>query len=598
MAKYNLGNGNDHFSGTNFDDEIYGNGGADYIHALDGDDFVNGGIGDDSIAGGKGNDWLLGGIGTDTINGEEGNDTIRDQAGNDTYYGGEGNDTLEAGYGNDHLYAGPGDDVLRMVMNSVTLSGGDHAWMYGGTGDDTYMLNDYFLVWADLPSIYENAGEGVDAIGFSSSFWYHRDSYTLPANVENLWINSDTRNELVHGDGVVYGNALDNTIEGADYLDDELHGGAGDDRLVGKGGWDALYGDDGRDTLDFSADSGSAQPDGGNGWGGKGDDLYVVGAGNEVYVHEHADEGFDTVQTERTSAMLGPNLEALTYTGVTSATLLGNDQANWISGSVGDDYLSGDAGNDTLYGNSGADHILGDAGADFIKGGMESDRLEGGAGNDMLYGDDHDDLLYGQADNDLLWGGAGRDSLYGGDQDDRLYGEDGIDWLFGGQGSDQLFGGQGMDYLDGEAGADTLRGGTEADRLLGGDGADVLYGDEGDDELTGGQGADRLYGGAGSDRFKFTGLLDSVTLLGVDQLMDFQRGSDKIDLSGIDADPFNAGDQTFNPVAEFTGHYCEVKMVTGASSTMVYADTDGDLRVDFTLEVMGQTGLAWSDFVF
>ena len=31
MAKFNLGNGNDRFTGTPFDDEIYGNGGADTI---------------------------------------------------------------------------------------------------------------------------------------------------------------------------------------------------------------------------------------------------------------------------------------------------------------------------------------------------------------------------------------------------------------------------------------------------------------------------------------------------------------------------------------------------------------------------------------
>jgi Ca2+-binding RTX toxin-like protein len=63
--------------------------------------------------------------------------------------------------------------------------------------------------------------------------------------------------------------------------DDELHGGRGDDRLFGDAGYDRLFGDAGYDRL-FGGrgdDELLAGPDGGEAWGGRGDDYLAVNGG-------------------------------------------------------------------------------------------------------------------------------------------------------------------------------------------------------------------------------------------------------------------------------------------------------------------------------
>jgi len=83
---------------------------------------------------------------------------------------------------------------------------------------------------------------------------------------------------------------------------------------------------------------------------------------------------------------------------------------------------------------------------------------------------------------------------------------------------------------------------------------------------------------------------------GVDVINDFLVGSDKIDLSGIDANSTISGNQAFEFVEEFTGQAGEVKLVeisqppspdtSGLFYTSVLADIDGDGYQDFTLQVL------------
>lgn len=595
MALYRLGNKNDRLTATEQDDEIYGNGGADYIAAGGGNDFVNGGTGDDAIAGGSGNDWLLGGEGNDTVNGESGNDTLRDQAGNDTYYGGTGNDTLEGGFGHDVLYGQDGNDRLVLVYD--TLWGSDHIRMYGGTGDDVYVVNTLAMAPSDLPTIGENPGEGNDTIELGSNWFYTIDRYQLPLNVENLRLKEISGLNAWYPDSELVGNALSNLISGT-RDDGTIKGGGGHDTLVAGGGWDNLYGEDGNDVLDFTIESGrDGRQSGGNAFGGVGDDVYLIGEKNLVYVNEQAGQGYDTIKSAQSWIQMPANVEELQHLGAKGATMFGNDQANRIVGGNGDDIVDGAGGNDKVYGGFGADQLSGGSGDDLLAGEGDADTLRGGSGNDTLEGGNGDDVLFGDDGADRLYGGSGSDTLQGGADNDQLRGDDGDDWLYGGSGNDALNGSQGQDDLYGEAGNDQLRGGTENDRLFGGEGADVLYGDNGNDVLVGGWGPDQLYGGLGGDTFRFEGILDSGSLLGVDRVMDFAHGQDRIDLSAIDADPFNAGDQAFQPVAAFTGHLREIRLEHTGSSTMVYADTDGDLRVDFTLEIVGTTSVDWGDFV-
>lgn len=107
------------------------------------------------------------------------------------------------------------------------------------------------------------------------------------------------------------------------------------------------------------------------------------------------------------------------------------------------------------------------------------------------------------------------------------------DQFYGGVGTDSFNGGRGNDWLDG------------------GDGDDWLNAGFGDDVLVGGAGKDRLNDLAGNDCFVFNALtdtgLDSTTW---DVISGFGRGSDKIDLSALDADTATPEDEAFTGFIE------------------------------------------------
>lgn len=124
-------------------------------------------------------------------------------------------------------------------------------------------------------------------------------------------------------------------------------------------------------------------------------------------------------------------------------------------------------------------------------------------------------IIAGTGRKDVLVGTRGNDVLRGGGGDDILGGD---------KGNDKLYGDQGKDYLSGAFGKDLLDGGAGNDKLYGDDGNDKLFGRAGDDILMGGRGNDMLTGGGGRDTFQM------VIQGGVDKLMDFASGSDKIQL--------------------------------------------------------------------
>jgi len=93
---------------------------------------------------------------------------------------------------------------------------------------------------------------------------------------------------------------------------------------------------------------------------------------------------------------------------------------------------------------------------------------------------------------------------------------------------EDAIGGTGNDVIIGNATANTLTGGSGNDDLRGVAGNDTLIGGSGNDRLNGGVGTDSLTGGTGQDVFLFTEKSDT------DTIVDFQHGSDKIDLSSFD----------------------------------------------------------------
>jgi serralysin len=113
-------------------------------------------------------------------------------------------------------------------------------------------------------------------------------------------------------------------------------------------------------------------------------------------------------------------------------------------------------------------------------------------------------------------------------------------------------------------------------------------GGDGDDVLIGGLGGDRLIGGAGADRYVFETLGDSRNA-GPD-LITHLDAQDVIDISAIDADTGQAGDQAFTLVGQFDGHAGQATLSfdADARATALMLDVDGDGHADFTLEIQGR----------
>ncbi len=110
----------------------------------------------------------------------------------------------------------------------------------------------------------------------------------------------------------------------------------------------------------------------------------------------------------------------------------------------------------------------------FIQGNDNANLLTGTAGDDVIDGLGGDDLARGRKGDDTLSGGEGNDTLRGSRGEDAMFGDGGDDEMIGGRGDDTMLGGSGADDIRGGRGDDELRGGAGADTLKGGGGEDVF----------------------------------------------------------------------------------------------------------------------------
>ncbi|MHC2016226.1 calcium-binding protein [Methylobacterium sp. CM6247] len=610
----------------------------------DGDDTLRGGNGADTLDGGAGNDTMIGGAGDDTYivdssgdtvveDADEGEDTVRssvtytlpdnvenlvlrgtgdiDGTGNaldNSITGNDGDNRLDGGAGNDRLTGRGGDDVL--------VGGTGDDIMRGGAGDDVYVVD------STGDQVIEAADEGNDTVRSSVT-------YSLGANVENVVLLGSDAIDATGNDGAnsLTGNSGDNRLDG----------GAGNDTLSGRGGDDTLFGGTGADTMR----------------GGTGNDTYVVDdAGDQVI--ELAREGNDTVRSS-IDYTLGANVERLVLTGAGDIDGTGNTLSNAIFGTDGDNTLRGGAGNDTLLGKGGNDILDGGTGNDALYGGLGDDTYFVDRVGDKvveLPGEGHDTVRsstsYSLSANveDLVLTGNRGFSGTGNDLDNHITGNDGSNRLSGGAGDDVLTGNGGNDTLLGGTGADTMRGGSGNDTYLidnagdqaieqpgegfdtirstvshtmeaniekmvfngaadltanGNAGNNQIYGNAGANQIYGGDGRDLLYGRDGADTFVFKDVTDSdVAVAGRDIIKDFDfAAGDRIDLSAIDANFGQGGDQGFDFIGTdtFSGQAGELRMKFGGGNTLVQGDTNGDGASDFDFILQGHHVLDNGSFV-
>lgn len=312
-----------------------------------------------------------------------------------------------------------------------------------------------------------------------------------------------------------------------------------------------------------------------------GNDTYIM-RGATFEIIETTGGGTDVVISDQ-SVTLDANVENLTLRGSADIAGTGNAQANVLRGNAGDNRMSGLDGNDSVL---------------------------GGSGSDLLAGNIGDDTLQGDAGQDTLRGGSGSDTLNGGEGDDVLVGGAGVDTVFFGLSVGSVTVDLGLGLASGDlTGDDTLTGienviGTSgADRIIGSAGANVLRGGSGNDAIEGGLGSDRLLGEGGNDVFIYRAFAESTTDArnSVDRIIGFTPGSDRIDLSAIDADPGAAGDQAFTFFAgvrpEAGTAYVFVNLDVATATTIVTVRDTADLNIDMRIELAGLLSLTAADFI-
>ncbi len=257
--------------------------------------------------------------------------------------------------------------------------------------------------------------------------------------------------------------------------------------------------------------------------------------------------------------------------------VLGSAKADTWHGTMG--------ANDTIYGYGGKDTLSGGKGKDFIDGGTGSDTLSGGDGDDTLIGGTSGDVLNGGAGIDAASYSTAKQGVIASFSKPSVNTGDALGDSY--IAIENLIGSRFADKLVGNAAVNHLSGGFGDDRLEGRDGDDILYGDSG---------ADDLYGGAGKDTFVYKSVSQS-TLAVRDTIFDF--AGDKIDLSAIDANTKTSGNQSFTFVGlkAFSGKSGELRYDKKTSDTYIYADVDGDKKIDFSIHLDDLVQLSSGYFV-
>jgi Ca2+-binding RTX toxin-like protein len=470
------------YSNFSYNPFVAGSGGNNSFSR--GDYTVTIAIAPSAITGTANADVLIGTNDNDRIFGLEGDDTIIASNGNDRLDGGAGNDTAD--------YSQFGGSITLLPTGTINKSG------FSAFGTD--QLVNIETIIAPQNSGFFGGVSQIDASSTSSPTSINVDlanNSLIVNNVPNLGTLSFTVKNFTN----VTGTAQNDTITG-DAQNNTLNGGSGNDNIVGGAGDDFLNGDD---FSFFGGLGGNDTLDGGDGndflHGGGGNDKLIGGAGNDTL---NGDEGNDTLVGGQGNDFLNGDFGGFPgggSTGIDTADYSKLGQAITLEAVGVID--KGTAGTDQIQ---GIETIIGATG--------KANAIDGSTGTSNSTFFDIDLSANRLSINDVPVIGAvtfkvlNFTNATGTSQDDAI---------FGNSKNNVFQGGRGDDTLSGEGGND---------RLLGEDGSDTLTGGAGNDTLVGGNGADTLRGGAGADKFQFFNPNE-----GVDTILDFVSGSDKIVIS-------------------------------------------------------------------
>lgn len=488
-------------------------------------------------------------------------------------------------------------DAFDYYVTSKLLAGNDS--IIGSSG------NDYIYYSNGQDTI--DGGTGVDTIDFSNSP-SHSDIFTIDLSAGKYVIGSSTstikniENIIGSNDSdVIIGSALNNVIDGG-YDADTIKGGDGNDSLFG-GSYsydDVIYGESGNDTIvGYSS----------------GEDIIDGGSGTDAVNYSKISTAL-TIDLSTGVVTKGSSYYSDKDTLVSIENVIGTAKNDNITGNSSNNVINGGAGNDTINGGAGSDtadyaNAYGSVKADLSKS------VATGHGSDSLInienisGSTYGDVLTGSTGANTLSGNNGNDTLSGGAGNDILNGGNGSDWAYYNSasagvsvniavataqntvsaGTDTL---TNIENILGSNYSDILTGNALNNLLSGGTGNDTLNGGLGSDSLTGGAGKDIITGGTGSDMFIYTKVTETSGV-NVDVISDFLHGTDKINLSAIDADVYTSGDQAFKLIAGSSA-FTDAGQIHLVGNVLS-GDVTGDGVTDFSITLTGVSSVTASDFV-
>ncbi|MFL6845742.1 MAG: beta strand repeat-containing protein [Allosphingosinicella sp.] len=656
------------FAGDDYLDAGYPLPGTDGTSAVDrleggeGNDQLRGNRGNDVLLGGAGNDVLedVEG-GADLLDGGDGDDRLSLHnfygvpPATRTAVGGAGNDVAQVGtlVGETvEIDLGVGDDRVYFY---TTFLGAANVTL--GAGRDSIEFSDYsasFHAGSSVTVADFAAGPGGDTVllkAFLTAWLTNWDKVTNPfltGHVRLVQSGSSTLLQLDRdggGDDFTTRVTLANT--NAAELRPENLDGLAPAAVFGTGAGDTIRGSAGDDRLDSGDGNDILQL-----WVGGGGDTVLAGAGNDLIFFGSTLDPTDSVDGgEGTDTLIlqGNGVLTLTanVTNIENISILAGTNTNvGAPGTELYDYVI--TTNDANFAaglqvrvNAGA--LL--PGEDFtfdgraetdasfvIYGGRGVDTLLGGLGNDIFFFAEK--LQF--APGDTVNGGAGYDSVY-------FRGNYTIDFNapgYAGQfnsiesitltsASDTRYARGGpseFDYNVKLADANLASGVTltingtllqsfetmvvdgslETDgplRIFAGASGDILKGGGQADLIHGNLGADTLTGGGGADTFRYQKTGES-TATSLDHILDFTPGTDKIELTRIDADTFADGNQAFHWIGANAfggtgaGSAGELRAYQSNGTWFVEGDANGDGSADLViaLTLQGGTPLSQADF--